>query len=116
MSTPIKLRIPGLDRLAEEELRDLLQADDLEFTTKPRFDGDLPEPATITAVITLGSLSITALAVWLSKRRNRKYLKTSSRVLYPDGRVEEKVLELKDVAEDAVQPAIIAQLSSWLSS
>ncbi len=112
--TETKLYIPGLDRLAEEELKDALRPEDLELTTKPVFDGELPEPATITAVITLGSLSIVAIAAWLSKRRHRRYRKTTFRVVHPDGRIEEKTLELNEADEDALQPAIVTQLGTWL--
>ena len=104
--------IAGLSSLDEEELRDAIG--DVEFDEPVVPEGTLAEPATITAIVTLGSLAIAALAAYLSKRRRRYLLKQAFRVVHPDGRIEERTLEVRASSEDEAKAEILAQLNKWI--
>jgi hypothetical protein len=76
----------------------------------------LAEPATITAILTLGSFGTVAFATWMSKGRRRKLLKRSVKIVHPDGSVEERTWEVDEASEDAIKPGVIAQLGKWLKA
>ena len=107
-----KLIIPGLSSLDEEELRELL-GDQVTFQEPEVPEGSLAEPTTIIAVIVLGSIALNGLAAYLSKGRRRYVQRQTFRVVHPDGRVEERKLEIEASSEDEVKAEILAELSKW---
>ena len=60
--------IGGLSGLDQEELQELLH-EKVQFEEPSVPEGTLAEPATIAAIVTLGSGVLFAFATWLSKRR-----------------------------------------------
>jgi hypothetical protein len=107
-----KLIIGGLSSLDEEELREAL-GEEVEFDEPAVPEGTLAEPATITAIITLGSLAIAALATYLSKGRRSYLHKETFRIQHPDGRIEERTLEVRAASEEEAKAQIMAQISKW---
>ncbi|MBD2318055.1 hypothetical protein [Phormidium tenue] len=112
MESP-KLIISGLNSLDEEELREVL-GEEVEFEEPKVPEGSLAEPATIAAIVTLGSLAITALAIYLSKSRRRYILERKIRIIHPDGRIEEHILNIQANSEDEANAQILAELSKFL--
>lgn len=113
MESP-KLIISGLNSLDEEELREAL-SENVEFEEPEVPEGTLAEPATIVAIVTLGSLTIAALAAYLSKARRRTILTHTFRIIHPDGRVEEHTITIDATSEEEVKAQIFAELSKWIS-
>ena len=112
-----ELVISGLSSLDEEELREALgggSGDRITFSRPEVPEGSLAEPATITAVVTLGSIGLSALAAWLSKARRRRIARGKFRLVRPDGTVEEKSWELEESSEDAVKSKVLAELTNWI--
>jgi len=111
---PPKLIIRGLSSLDEEELREAL-GDNVEVNEPEVPEGTLAEPATITAIIILGSMTIGALALWLSKKRRSHLYRETFRIVHPDGRVEERTLEVRASSEEEAKAEIMAQVGKWMS-
>lgn len=110
-----KLIISGLSSLDEEELREAL-GNNVDFNEPDVPEGTLAEPATITAIVILGSMSLATFALWLSKKR-RSYLRTETlRVIDKDGNVTERTLRVRASSEEEANAEIAAQLKSWLPS
>jgi hypothetical protein len=109
-----KLIISGLNSLDEVELRDVL-GEGVEFDEPEVPEGTLAEPGTITAIVIIGKLTIAALAVYLSKGRRRAALKKNTRIIYPDGRIEEQTLEIEATSEEGVKAQVFAWLSKLIS-
>jgi hypothetical protein len=109
-----KLYIAGLSSLDKEELEEAIGKTALETYQPEVPEGSLAEPATITAILTLGSFATVAFATWASKGRRRKLLKGSVKIVHPDGRVEERSWEVDEGSEDAIKSGVIAQLGKWL--
>jgi hypothetical protein len=109
-----KLIISGLNSLDEVELSEAL-GENVEFEEPDVPEGSAAEPATIAAIVTLGSLSIAALAVYLSKARRRSVLKYTIRKVHLDGRIEEFIIDLDSSSEEAANPKILAELSKWIA-
>jgi hypothetical protein len=109
-----KLIISGLNSLDQVELSKAL-GENVEFEEPEVPEGAAAEPATIAAIVTLGSLSIAALAVYLSKPRQRSVLKYTIRRVHPDGRIEEFIIDLVTSEEGAANPEIVAELSKWIA-
>ena len=115
METDTQLIVGGLSALDKEELELQLGAA-IGFVEPSVPQGTLAEPATIAAVITLGSIAITAFGAWLSKARQKHLLRERFRVLHPDGSSEEHVLEIQSSSEDAIKAEVIRQLRGWIKA
>ena len=110
----VKIVIPGLTELDEEELRELLP-EGVEFDRPETPEGSLAEPTTITAIIILAPLAITTLALWASKARRSFIRSERIKIIHPDGRVEERSLDVKASSEEEAKAGIAAELGKWLS-
>jgi hypothetical protein len=79
-----KLIISGLSGLDEEEMKEAL-GDAVEFDEPDVPEGSLAEPATISAIVTLSAMVISALAVYLNKPRRKYLLQKAVKIVHPDG-------------------------------
>jgi len=111
-----KLYITGLNALDKEELEEAIGKTAFEAYQPEVPEGNLAEPATITAILTLGSFATVAFATWASKGRRRKLLRRSVKISYSDGRVEERSWEVDEASEDAIKQGVLAQLGKWLKA
>jgi hypothetical protein len=109
-----ELIITGMTTLDEVELRKALPAGGVETIRGTVPEGTLAEPATITAVVTLGSLALTALSAWIVKGRRRRVSKLRYKVRKPDGEVVDLSLDLDENSEDAGKASVMAQLRKWI--
>jgi hypothetical protein len=105
--------IGGLSGLDQEELQELLH-EKVQFEEPSVPEGTLAEPATIAAIVTLGSGVLFAFATWLSKRRRSYLWQQTIRIHHPDGRVEEQSLTVKAASEDEVKAQVLQQLGQML--
>lgn len=101
--------IGGLSDLDREELQDILK-DQVQFDEPEVPEGTLAEPATIAAIVTLGSGVLAAFAIWLSKRRRSYLWQETVRIQHPDGRIEERRLTVKASSEAEAKAEILQQL------
>src|SRR5258708_7262112 len=95
-----KLHIEGLNPLDAEELKAAINNNGLELFQPEAPEGTIAEPATITAILTLGAFTAVDLATWISKGRRRRVLKRSVKIAHPDGRIEERQWEVDESSED----------------
>jgi hypothetical protein len=107
------LEFIGLSALDQEELQQI-GSSDVTFIEPQVPEGMLAEPATIAAIVTLGSLSLVTLAAYLAQGRRRHLLKRSVRITHPDGRVEERTLVISSSTQDGVKAEILGQLAAWI--
>jgi hypothetical protein len=107
--------ISGLTTLDEEELREALPEGQVDTVRSTVPEGTLAEPATITAIVTLGSIALAGLSAWLSKARRRRVSKFRYKVRKADGETVDVELDLDESSEDAVKASVMAQLSKWVS-
>ena len=105
-----KLIISGLSSLDEEQLKEAL-GDEVEFDEPEVPEGTLAEPATITAIVTLSAMAISALAVYLNKTRRRYLLEKAVKVVYPDGRIEEVTLKVEASSSEEAKTQLAAELA-----
>lgn len=115
MATGEFLIFGGLSALDKAELSDQFGAA-VSFVEPEVPEGNLAEPATIAAVVSLGSLAIGVLAAYVSKRRRQYLLRERFRRTYPDGSYEEHSFEIKASDEDEVKAEVIKQLGGWLKT
>ena len=109
-----KLYITGLSSLDQEELAKAIGKDAFETYQPEVPEGTLAEPATITAILTLGSFATVAFATWASKGRRHKLLKNNVKITHKDGTVEERSWEVDEGSEKEIESKILAQLGTWL--
>jgi hypothetical protein len=107
--------ITSMTTLDEEELREALPEGQVKTVRPTVPEGTLAEPATITAVVTLGSITLAGLSAWLSKGRRRRVSRFSYKVRKPDGEIVDVKLDLDQSSEDAVKANVMAQLGKWIS-
>lgn len=107
------LEFVGLSSLDQEELREV--AGEVVTFQEPEVpEGMLAEPATIAAIVTLGSLSLVTLAAYLAQPRRRRMLRHAVRITHADGRIEEQTFEISASDQDGVKAEILAQLGKWV--
>ena len=104
------LMISGLSSLDEEEMKEAL-GDAVEFDEPEVPEGSLAEPATITAIVTLGAMAISALAVYLNKPRRRYLLEKAVKIIHADGRVEETTLKIEASSSEEAKAQLAAELA-----
>ena len=105
-----KLIISGLSSLDEEQMKESL-GDAVVFDEPEVPEGTLAEPATITAIITLSAMAISALAVYFNKTRRRYLLEKTVKIVYPDGRVEEVALKIEASSSEEAEAKLAAELT-----
>lgn len=105
-----KLIISGLSSLDEEEMKESL-GDAVEFDEPQVPEGTVAEPATITAVVTLTAMAISALAVYFNKTRRRYLLEKAVKIVHPDGRIEETTLRIEASSSEEAKAQLAAELT-----
>jgi hypothetical protein len=114
MKSP-ELVITGLTTLDEVELREALPEAEVETMQSTVPEGTLAEPATIAAIVTLGSMALKPLTLWILKRWRRRVSKLRFKIRKPDGEMVDLALDLDQSSEDAVNASVMAQLGKWIS-
>jgi|SRR5689334_12862301 len=109
-----RLALDGLNALDAEELKEALGNESVQLTQPEAPEGNLAEPTTISALITLSPLVAGLVAAWISKPRRRKIARRKTRIIRADGTIEEKEWEINDLKEDAIKSQVFAQLTKWL--
>lgn len=107
------IRLSGLNELDAEELLEAV-GPTVELQRPEVQEGALAEPATITAVVALTSALMPVVALWLSKGRRSYLRKQTFKITHPDGRVEERTLEVRASSQDAATAEILAELEKWI--
>ena len=102
-----QLMITGLSSLDQEESAEAIGDDSVQFSRPDVPEGTLAEPATISAVIALGTIALNGLVVWLSKARRKHTSAFRYRLVRPNGEVVEIALDLNDASEGAVKSQIL---------
>lgn len=105
-----KLIISGLSSLDEEEMKEAL-GDAVEFNEPEVPEGSLAEPATITAIVTLSAMAISALAVYLNKPRQKYRVQKAFKIVHPDGRIEEATLRIEASSSEEGKAQLAAELA-----
>ncbi len=108
MST--SLTIHGLSKLDAEELRDTVGIEGVALQEPPTPEGTLAEPATITAVIVLGSIALGSLAAWLCKKRRNPSKRMQFKVTKPSGETVEVMLSVDGSTEEPCKENVLEQL------
>jgi hypothetical protein len=110
------LIISGLTSLDEAELLEKLPETYVETHKTAVPEGSLAEPATITAIVTLGSVTIAGLTAWLAKPRRRKISSFTYKLRKPDGTLVNVEMLSDEQSEEAAKASILAQLGQWVAS
>lgn len=98
----MKLVISGLNELDAKEITELLK-EDVEIAKPNVPEGSLAEPVSSIAIITISSLALASLSIFLSKARRKTMLTRSFRIIHADGRIEEFKLDLITYSEEAAK-------------
>jgi hypothetical protein len=109
-----RLAISGLSSLDAEELREALGGDTLQIVRPESPEGTLAEPVTITAIIVLGSIALTNLAVWICKKRRHPSERFKFKLTRPDGEVLEVLLDTSQGSEEPCKEGVLSQLGQWI--
>jgi hypothetical protein len=110
------MTLAGLGSLDQAELDAALDGQGVRFQAATVPEGSLPEPATIAAVVTLGSVALATLAAWLAKPRRRFVREHEVTVQHPDGTITRHRLVITATAEEEVKAQVLTQLGAWVKS
>src|SRR5262245_2356251 len=109
----LEIHVSGLSSLDVEELREVL-GETVTFQQAEVPEGTLAEPVTTLALIKLSVVALGVLAAWLAKPRRRVIATRTMRVIYPDGRIEERTLVIDASSEEESKQQILSQINDWL--
>lgn len=111
-----QLVISGLGKLDAEELREALGENGVSLAEPETPEGALAEPATITAVIVLGSIALGALAAWLCKKRRNPSRRFKFKITKPNGEVVEVSLNTGESSQEPCKKNVLAQIGDWIKT
>jgi hypothetical protein len=113
------IALPGLTHLEADELATVLRgagADPTSDLNVQPESGDAEdkygEPFTLLAVIVLGQITMTALAIYLAKERHGSTKKVYLRHRRPDGEEVEYALEIDTSSEAATKADLLKQIAA----
>jgi len=104
----------GLSELDAEELIEAV-GDEAEIARKEVPEGTLGEPVTIAAIVLLTPMAIGALSLWLSKARRKDVLLQKTRLIHPDGTIEERYLKISSLKEDEAKAETASKIGDWIA-
>jgi hypothetical protein len=113
------IAIPGLTHLEADELAIVLRnagadpASDLNVQSESG-DGEdqYNEPFTLLAVMAFGQITMTALAIYLSKERKHSTKRVCLRHRWPNGEEVEYTLEVDTSSEEATKADLLKQIAA----
>ncbi|MBY5406355.1 hypothetical protein [Rhizobium leguminosarum] len=120
MNAPaISIAVPGLTHLEADELATALRdaggdpdSDLVALSEGGGAEDRYNEPFTLLAVMALGRITITALAIYLSKERTRSTKKVHLRHRWPNGEEIEYTLEVDTSSEEATKADLLKQIAT----
>jgi hypothetical protein len=115
----ITVSLPGLTHLEADELASVLRRAGADVTTEldvrpeaTTSDRRHHEPFALLAVVTLGQITLTALAIYLAKERKRGTRKVHLRYRSPTGEELEYTLEVDVSSEEAIRSDLLKQIAA----
>ena len=113
------IALPGLTHLEADELATILRGAGADpasnLNVRPETgdaDEHYGEPFTLLAVIALGQITMTALAIYLAKERRRNKEKVYLRHRWPNGEEMEYALEVDTSSEAATKADLLKQIAA----
>lgn len=105
---PLVVRIPALTELEKLELEKQVNPNLLEFKKQTIETDAHGELMTTTAVVIITVAALQGLTAWLLRTSRRRKIKKVFKITYPDGRTEERTIEL-DLSESQAPEADVLE-------